>query len=203
MSISTLVLIVLAIIVLVLVVIGFTGGWSNLWDRITNLGGSKENVQLATDACKIACSSSAQYDYCGKLRDINFGTDQKERNGKYNCKALESEGVGLPACEGFSGVSSCVALTPTTQNVEVACTDIGRDYTPAGASSSYVVSGQCSPAPGAAQGTRAIPIQSNENFNEYLTDLTKYPTGRTYKLAPATGSDIDKVCCLIIPPAAR
>lgn len=198
MSISTLVLIVLAIIVLVLVVIGFTGGWSNLWDRITNLGGSKENVQLATDACKIACSSSAQYDYCGKLRDINFGTDQKERNGDYNCKALESENVGLSVCEAFTGVSSCTAQTPTTQNAQVACTDIGNDHTTSGATSRYVDEGQCIPPAGAPQGTRAVPVTAS-NLREVLTDTAKYPSSRTYTLAPATGSDEGKICCLVLP----
>ena len=73
MSISTLVLIVIAIIVLVLVVIGFTGGLKNLWDRITNLGGGKSNVQSIIQACQVACAANSQYDYCSLAREINFG----------------------------------------------------------------------------------------------------------------------------------
>jgi len=72
MSISTLVLIVLAIIVLVIVVVGFTGGWSNLWDRITNLGGGKANVGLVVQACQIACDTKSQYDYCSQPRKVVF-----------------------------------------------------------------------------------------------------------------------------------
>lgn len=199
MSISTLVLIVLAIIVLVLVVIGFTGGWSNLWDRITNLGGSKENVQLAADACKIACSSNAQYDYCGKLRDINFGTDQKERNGNYNCKALETENVGLPVCEAFTGVNSCVAQTPNTQReTSVVCSDVGPAYTTrVGSTSTYMEVGTCKKS-STTDSAQYVEI-SNGNIENYLEDNDYTPDSVKYVLAPAAGSDVDKVCCLVIP----
>jgi hypothetical protein len=108
MSISTLVLIVLAIVVLVLVVIGFTGGWSNLWDRISNLGGSKENVQLVIQSCEIACSSDSQYDYCTKMREVNFGKgndafglDVPTGSGKVkaSCSMLADKGVSGLSCE--------------------------------------------------------------------------------------------------------
>ncbi len=118
MSISTLVLIVLAIIVLVLVVIGFTGGWSNLWDRISNLGGSKENVQLVVQACEIACSSDSQYDYCSRLREVNFGkgnvpsgfaTIDADGDGKIKatCGSLAKANVGGLVCDSFASTSGC------------------------------------------------------------------------------------------------
>lgn len=114
MSISTLVLIVLAIIVLVLVVIGFTGGWQNLSDRISNLGGGKENVQLVIQACEIACSSRSQYDYCTRMRDVNFGKGNApaqdiDGDGKVKatCGALSgSPGIDL-SCESFAATASC------------------------------------------------------------------------------------------------
>ncbi|MEK6858695.1 MAG: hypothetical protein AABX53_02145 [Nanoarchaeota archaeon] len=118
MSISTLVLIVLAIIVLVLVVIGFTGGWSNLWDRISNLGGGKENVQLVVQACGIACSSDSQYDYCSRLREVNFGKGNVPANFvatdsdgdgkiKVTCGSLAKANVGGLVCDSFASTSGC------------------------------------------------------------------------------------------------
>lgn len=118
MSISTLVLIVLAIIVLVLVVIGFTGGWSNLWDRISNLGGSKENVQLVVQACGIACSSDSQYDYCSRLREVNFGKGNVpsefsavdvDGDGKIKatCGSIAKAKVGGLVCDSFASTSGC------------------------------------------------------------------------------------------------
>ncbi len=120
MSISTLVLIVLAIIVLVLVVIGFTGGWQNLWDRISNLGGSDANVQLVVQACGIACNSNAQYDYCTQQRDVTFDTANKQYTGKYTCDQLakgltvEVEGDGPPAPALSVGLESCQSITCPT-----------------------------------------------------------------------------------------
>ncbi len=73
MSIGTIVVIILALIVLVLVIMGFTVGWGNLWDKITNLGGGgQSNVDTIVQACNLACTTSSQYEYC-KARDVNFG----------------------------------------------------------------------------------------------------------------------------------
>mgnify|MGYP001610483464 CR=1 FL=1 len=114
MSISTLVLIVLAIIVLVIVVIGFTGGWSNLWDRITNLGGGKANVGLVVQACQIACDTSSKYDYCSQSRKVTF--DDKT-----------------------SVMVSCQTLTNTITLKEDTCYDsLGKEVTVAGATSETI-----------------------------------------------------------------
>lgn len=99
MSISTLVLIVLAIIVLVIVVVGFTGGWSNLSDRISNLGGGKANVGLVVQACKIACDTNSQYDYCSQQRKVVF--DDKTSTSA-SCHDLEQSKIDGRCIKGGS-----------------------------------------------------------------------------------------------------
>lgn len=115
MSISTLVLIVLAIIVLVIVVIGFTGGWSSLTDRIGNLGGGKANVGLVVQACQIACDSGTQYDYTTLKRDVIFDTKQKS---SATCKDLES-----PRSEGCYVSNTAVANVPESDCKNAAWVD--------------------------------------------------------------------------------
>jgi hypothetical protein len=71
LNISTLIIIILAVLVLVVVAFGFTMGWENMWGRITEiLGTSKTNVDSVVQACNIACTTQAQYDYCTRIRDV-------------------------------------------------------------------------------------------------------------------------------------
>lgn len=92
LSITTIVIIILAIVVLVFLVYGFSVGWNNLFDRVENIGGGAENVASIVQACSLACSTNSQFDYCSVRREVTFGDD---RDGTYNCKALEGMGVGL------------------------------------------------------------------------------------------------------------
>lgn len=111
MSISTLVLIVLAIVVLVLVIIGFTGGWQNLWDRITNVGGGKANVQTIVQACQIACTSNSQYDYCTAQRSITLANGNKN---VVTCNSLARDRNATDATTplGIGDVGlNCAAIT--------------------------------------------------------------------------------------------
>ena len=48
LSIGTLILIVLGIVVLVLLILGFTLGWGNLWDRINIFGGGASVGDVTT-----------------------------------------------------------------------------------------------------------------------------------------------------------
>ena len=43
MTIGTIVIIILALVVLVVIIYGFTTGWSNLWEKITGIGGGNES----------------------------------------------------------------------------------------------------------------------------------------------------------------
>jgi hypothetical protein len=108
LTIGTIVIIVLALVVLVVLVVGFTSGWGNLWTRITSFFGGGNNVDSVIQACQVACTTGAQYDYCTRERTVNF--EDKTKNGEYNCKALETQNVGLGTCENEQIVNSnCTA----------------------------------------------------------------------------------------------
>ena len=115
MAISTIIVIALGLVILVILIMGFSSGWSNLWEKVTGFGGGKVNVQSVIQGCELACTTSAQYDYCGKTSTLTFTTDKDspdfKKNGKYNCKGLEGMGVGLSCSEDFG---ECEAITPTT-----------------------------------------------------------------------------------------
>ncbi len=96
MTVGTIIVIILALVVLVVLILGFTGGWGQLWTRITAFFG-QPNVASIVQACQVACASNANYDYC-MMRDVKFEEAQKGLNGKYNCKDLEKLSVGLSAC---------------------------------------------------------------------------------------------------------
>ncbi len=69
LSIGTLILIVLGIIVLVLLILGFSLGWSNLWEKINIFGGGNSLGDAAT-ACGLAVTSQNTFDYCQNFRAI-------------------------------------------------------------------------------------------------------------------------------------
>ncbi len=114
MTIGTIIVIILAIVVLVILIYGFTSGWGNLWERLTSFGGGKVNVQSVVDGCKVACSTSSDYDYCLKERDVIFEANQKSQ--KKRCIDLQGQ-YGLEACASID----CGAVN--TDYVGKACVD--------------------------------------------------------------------------------
>ena len=75
MTLGTIIVIVLGILVLVFLIYGFSTGWGNLWDRITNLGGGESNLDTISQACALACTTNAKADYCTVSREIRVGTE--------------------------------------------------------------------------------------------------------------------------------
>jgi len=120
LSITTLVVIIVAIIVLVFLIYGFTTGFGNLWDRITGFfGGGNSNVDSHVTGCQVACSTNSEFTYCGSVRDVKFGRSDA-RNGEYNCKALEGEGVGLDTCDQYVSDVTCPVIKQLDQQIEYA-----------------------------------------------------------------------------------
>lgn len=86
LSIGTLILIVLGIIVLVLLILGFSIGWGNLWEKINIFGGSSSVGDVVT-ACNLAVTSNNPYDYCQNFRKVKV-------NGEtiyINCEYVETQ----------------------------------------------------------------------------------------------------------------
>jgi|SRR3989344_8336832 len=76
LSIGTLILIVLGIIVLVLLILGFSMGWSNLWEKINIFGGSSSVGDIAT-ACQLALTSQDKYTLCEKTWKVKIDKEEK------------------------------------------------------------------------------------------------------------------------------
>ena len=108
MTIGTIIIIVLALVVLVVLIVGFTGGWTNLWDKIKAFFGGGDNVGTMVTACQTACASNLQYDYCSKERVLKFG-DKSDRDGTYNCMAMQGMSLGLSCDKNFE---NCAAIKP-------------------------------------------------------------------------------------------
>lgn len=72
LSIGTLILIVLGIIVLVLLILGFTIGWNNLWDRVTGLGGGSITIDDVVNSCTTLVATGAQNTYCNRFNKVKI-----------------------------------------------------------------------------------------------------------------------------------
>jgi len=77
MTLATIIVIVLGIVVLVFLIFGFSKGWNNLWDKVTNLGGGEANLNTIKQSCDIVCGSQDTDNYCNFKRTVKFGTDVK------------------------------------------------------------------------------------------------------------------------------
>jgi len=73
MTLTTLILIILGVVVLALLIFGFSTGWNNLWDKVTQYGGGNSNVDTIRQACAISCSSGGGYSFDTEVRTVNFG----------------------------------------------------------------------------------------------------------------------------------
>lgn len=76
LSIGTLILIVLGIVVLVLLILGFTMGWENLWEKINIFGGTSSVGDVVT-ACRLAQTSQDKYTLCQRTWDIEANGQEK------------------------------------------------------------------------------------------------------------------------------
>lgn len=82
LSIGTLILIVLGIIVLVLLILGFSIGWGNLWEKINIFGGTSSVGDVVT-ACNLAVTSNNPYDYCQNFRQVKINGNTAYVNCEY------------------------------------------------------------------------------------------------------------------------
>lgn len=94
MALGTIIAIILGLVVLVFLIFGFTKGWGNLWDNISNLGGGDSNVDSVVRGCEIACASENTNAYCVQNRTVNFGKDSAENPNtlKGSCEYLVTNG---------------------------------------------------------------------------------------------------------------
>ena len=98
MTLGTIIAIVLGIAVLVFLIFGFSTGWNNMWDKITNFGGGAANIDTIVQACSLACSSNSEYGFCEQKRELNDG-DGGEAN--LPCRLLADGPYGIEKCSNI------------------------------------------------------------------------------------------------------
>ena len=79
LTISTLVIIILAVLFLIIIVAIMTGGFGKAWATIK--GFLTSDVDSTRKACEAACMTESRHDFCCTQRDVTF-TQVKE---KVNC----------------------------------------------------------------------------------------------------------------------
>jgi len=84
----TIIVIILALIVLVVLVVGFTSGWSNLWEKMKAFFGWGSNVDTVVQACEISCTTGAKYSYCSENRTLRWDVNGKLTEAKVTCNEV-------------------------------------------------------------------------------------------------------------------
>jgi len=74
LSIGTLILIVLGIIVLVLLILGFSMGWGNLWEKINIFSGGGSSIESKITTCSTAViqGETGKYTFCEKFDEMKI-----------------------------------------------------------------------------------------------------------------------------------
>ncbi|MEM4259164.1 MAG: hypothetical protein QXS38_00155 [Candidatus Pacearchaeota archaeon] len=83
MSVATLVLVVIGIVILVLLILGFSMGWQNLWNKINILGPSSD-ISTVIQSCQLAASSGDKYAYCSEFKQVKISGETVYLNCQSN-----------------------------------------------------------------------------------------------------------------------
>jgi len=103
MTISSIVIIILALVVLVVLILGFTAGWGEFWKKVNIFGGTGNDVQTTLEACQVSCAKQSTYDFCTKIRTIKVDGNPILEN---TCTKLYDKYGG--SCD-----ITCTGTTPT------------------------------------------------------------------------------------------
>ncbi|MDP2946928.1 MAG: hypothetical protein Q8N88_02340 [Nanoarchaeota archaeon] len=110
LTLGTVILIVLGIAVLIFLIFGFSTGWGNLWDRITNWSGGRANLDTIKTGCELACAQNSVQDWCNFQRTVKFseairiGSSESKKNHAGTCAQFVSiddfkkSGLNVEAC---------------------------------------------------------------------------------------------------------
>ena len=92
LSVNAIILIILGLVVLVMLILGFVLGWDRVLPFI-----SKTNVDTLKTACSVACSTSAEFDFCSVKRELKSDT---ETLNDVTCNYLlkEQPKYGIESC---------------------------------------------------------------------------------------------------------
>lgn len=108
MTLGTIIAIVLGIVVLIFLIYGFSTGWSNLWERITGLGGGGVNIDTIKTSCTLACQQQNKYGFCSQIRTVvveggakNTTVTCNDMTGGVKFSDDKERNVGVASCPGL------------------------------------------------------------------------------------------------------
>ena len=88
LSVGTLILIVLGIVLLVLLILGFSLGWSNLWEKI-NIFSSSTSLESVVQKCSLAVTSNSLVSYCESFSQVTIDGKKQYVNCEYGKLRLD------------------------------------------------------------------------------------------------------------------
>jgi hypothetical protein len=113
LTLGTVILIVLGIAVLVFLIFGFSTGWGNLWDKITNFSGGKVNLDTVRQGCELACAEASIDDFCVLEREVRFPTKltagqfKDKKTAKASCNSYIENAANYPGLN----IEACASVT--------------------------------------------------------------------------------------------
>ena len=115
LSLTTIILIVLGLAVLVFLIFGFSKGWGNLWDTITQAGGGDANVDDVKRGCDLACATQSEDAYCRESRTVKYGSKRLAWDGNKMDNVTSSSGTCKDMAANTTrypiGVAKCSAIS--------------------------------------------------------------------------------------------
>lgn len=111
LSVGTLILIVLGIIVLVLLILGFSLGWGNLWEKVNIFQGGS-SMESVVSACNLAASSNQLSTFCDDFKQVKVNGEKQFINCQYTGLRLDKT-LSCPTTEADLIKAQCMMLTKT------------------------------------------------------------------------------------------
>lgn len=105
LSVGTLILIVLGIVLLVLLILGFSLGWSNLWEKI-NIFSSSTSLESVAQKCNLAVTSNSLISYCETFSLVTVDGKKMYINCEYEKLNLDKKLI----CNSGRDVEKCKEL---------------------------------------------------------------------------------------------
>lgn len=99
LSVGTIILIVLGIIILVLLILGFSLGWQNLFEKINIFGGGA-SLESVVQRCNLAVTSSSTAGFCSTFDYVKIDGKKRYANCDYSKVRDNLQGSVLECSNG-------------------------------------------------------------------------------------------------------
>lgn len=198
LEVSTLILIVLGVIILVLLVLGFSMGWGNLWEKVNIFQGGS-SIESVIQGCKVAVSSASTYSYCQDFKKVKVDGKDAYLNCEDSRVSGNLGGSTLTCTNGKalieSKCSSLVDNAPVSKDKIIDCSALAKVNGEDCSKFSDSLIARCNSVP--ITTCNQFPVDEKNKANECLKDKCLadniLSSAVTSKFNPALAAD--KVCC--------